>query len=175
MFTKLLAYVLGAIFLIGLGAVPAWYYTQQYEVNKYTAQIEKANQEADQKLIDLTVAKGKVEIELYQAKNDIQNKYEKAIRDDQETIAKLHATNTRLQFTIANKDREHASAGNPGSTSGSDNTGSTTVVLPQPISDAILSLALRADSVSEQLRACQSWVATTQAALDKWKKDNKIK
>jgi len=175
LYYKLLAYFAGAVILIGIGAVPSWYYTRQYEVNFYTAQIESANTAAANKITKLTEAKAKVDLELQEKKDEIQTKFIAGKQADADTIAKLRATNSRLWLQIANTSGRSSGTVDSGSTVGTTGTSPTPVLLPQSTSDDLLNLAQRADSVSEQLRACESWATAAKAALDKWKKDNNIK
>ena len=172
LYTKLLTYIVLAIALIGIGAGPTWYYTRKYEVDYYTAQIEKGNTAAQMEITELTAQKGAVELQLAEAKNDIQNKYEKQAAADAAAIAKLHATNTKLYLNLANKGGGSANAGTASSTSGGNGSGASSVLLPQPTSDNLLDLARQADDLSSRLLACQQWVNTTQQKLSDWEKQN---
>lgn len=171
---KILGYIAVATILIGIGAAPTAYYVRKYEVDYYTTQIQAADLAAQTKITELTAQKAAVDLELAGVKNDIQTKYVAAKQVDADAIAKLNATNARLWVFIANKGGNSTSSNPAGSTSSGADSSSTAVVLPQQLSDSVLSLAGQADGVAEQLRACQSWVTQSKAALDKWAVDNKI-
>jgi hypothetical protein len=168
LYTKILTYLFIGLSLIAIGAGPTWYYTRKYEVDYYTSQIEKANTEAQKQITTLTEAKAQVDLELAGAKNDIQNKYTKEAASDAATIADLKSRNARLWINVTNKNSSAAAAQHPGSTGSDPTAGTGAILLPQPTSDDLLRLASTADGVSAELRACQSWVATTQQELKVW-------
>lgn len=161
------------IALVVAGAAPTWYVTYHYEVNKYTAQIEEANTKAQVEITKLTSAKDAAESDLKDVKNEIQNKYEKNAAADAAVIAKLRADNKRLQFTT-NQVGGSTHSNNPAGSSSAPATASTTVELPEQITNDLYSLANDADNYVEQLRVCEQWVDATKAALDKWKAENHI-
>lgn len=172
---KILGYFAAAVFLIGVGVVPTAYFVRKYEVDYYTAQIQKADLAAQATILTLTQQKAEVDQQLIEVKNDIQNKYEKQAAADAAAIAKLHASNTKLWLYVANQSGGNTNANNSTGTNSGNGSGTTAVLLPESTTTQLLDLVRQADDLSGRLLACQQWVNNTTQKLSDWEKQTQPK
>lgn len=156
MVTRILAYLLALILLVGGGAYAGYHYTDKYWNAKYTSQIATINKDSADKLNLANAAKAKAEKSQADAAAAAKVTHDTTIDTLNNTIAQLRAEHVVLHDPGRSKvHHSTGTAAKPGaSVSVVSSSGGTAI--SSGATDFLLSFAQRADTVRADLLECQA-------------------
>jgi len=154
-------YILIALICLVVGAgASGWmtyHYTSKYDAGQQKIQIDALNQKSDKTLADANQAKNQAELDLANARGDIDNEYKDRINSLQGDVAKLAADNKRLRDPGTHKSSPSTTSPGSNGTGSSIGSNSGSGLLSEETSQFLWSFAGESDQYLERLRACKAW------------------
>lgn len=167
MATRILAYILAIVLLLGGGVYAGYHYTSKYDAGVYSAKIDKINKDADNKVTLANTAKAAAELTQKNAADAAKRTYDETIATLSSTVAKLRAAH--VVFHDPGRQSGHSTGSDlvGGSSIGVVNFSGGTAISPGA-TDFLLSFAQRADTVRASLLECQADDTSIRAAVSEY-------
>lgn len=162
---KILAGLLAIVLLLGIGGYAGYHYTDTYLTAQFNTKIDDLNKTAANKLTQMTNARDAAQTQQAATSAKAQAKYDQDTFALNTTIAALRAAH--VVFHDPGKPSIHTAGSKSVAGTGSSNIQPGTSISPAA-TDFLLGFAGRADTVRNQLIACQADDLSIRTAIDQY-------